>query len=87
MVPRIVKRSRTKIIVRGENLRTLNFNNCKCIKHRQDEFLRARERVIREVRTSMQQRTNCLVPRETIQQLQTQLRQDLELLERAASQS
>jgi hypothetical protein len=48
---------------------------------RQDK---AKERVILEVRTCLAQRTKCLVPRETIQQLQIQLRQDLDVLERAA---
>lgn len=44
---------------------------------------RAKDRVLHEVRTCMAQQTRCPVPPEAIQQLRTQLLQDLDLLERA----
>ena len=39
-----------------------------------------------EIRQSVSARTPCAIPREKILTLQRQLRQDLELLERAAAQ-
>jgi hypothetical protein len=44
---------------------------------------RAKERVLHEVRTCMAQKSRCPVPPASLQQLRTQLLQDLDLLERA----
>merc|ERR1712242_92230 len=66
-----------------EYLRQIEVHNSQSAQLRHES---AKERIMLEIRQSVSARTPCTIPHEKILTLQRQLRQDLELLERAAAQ-